>query len=99
MAAEQKEDEQSLPPLSVGVHPASIQSLEKALDQLRQTAQRSQFPVEATSEARSQAAAQHKQAATPVEPAAYVVLSAGRKRFATSGREASRLYNGAKSFI
>lgn len=99
MSTEPTVEEKDLPPLPVGAHPASIQSLEKALEQLRQTANRSQFPVEVPSDPkRRQAASKTQKPASTVEPAAYVMMTSG-KGLATSEREASRRYIGAKNFF
>ena len=100
MSTEPTVEEKDLPPLPVGAHPASIQSLEKALEQLRQTANRSQFPVEVPNDTkRRKAAAKTQKPASTVEPAAYVVMTSGKDRLATSEREASRRYIGAKNFF
>ncbi|CUH75627.1 hypothetical protein TRM7557_00482 [Tritonibacter multivorans] len=100
MSTEPTVEEKDQPHLPVGAHPASIQSLEKALEQLRQTANRSQFPVEVPADPKLRATAAKPQKSAPtVEPAAYVVLSSSKDRFATSEREASRRYMGAKNFF
>jgi hypothetical protein len=100
MSTEQTVEENELPHLPVGAHPASIRSLEKALEQLRQAATRSQFLVEVPRDPSRKKASGKLQRPTSSAPhATYVVMASKNDRLAATEREASRRYIGAKNFF
>lgn len=94
-------DQQPEPKLSVGAHPASIQALAKALAQLQKTAENATFPVEVSPKEDAHAAPKQARTAKGGEPVDFVeyALMSRNGAIRTSGRQASRLYSGAKDFF
>ncbi len=87
--------------LPVGANPETIQSVSKALEQLQNVAQRSQFPllVPAVSNppsAKADAGQDIRKEAVP-SLTEYAMQDQVRHSQVGAGRHASRLYNGAKS--
>lgn len=98
-AAETWPQERRLP---LGAHPATIQSLAKALSNLKDTAQRARFPAPVKNDAIDVPDSRITPAKLSEEELRksmeYAVLH-GATPMRTSGREASRLYNGAKEVL
>jgi len=92
-----------LAPLPVGAHPASIRSLSHALQELQAAAKRAQYVSiveDRPAELQASMAVDDSMTSKPVASLTEYALSQQAPGVrATSGREASRLYAGAKLII